>query len=76
MKHYPYKKTRSFIDINDCTSGPCHNDAHCVDLKDDFRCECKDGYWGKNCEKEVDDCQFKPCINNGTCLDKVKCDDP
>ena len=47
------------------------NGANCIDLKDDYRCECKDGYWGRNCELERDDCQFQPCANNGTCLDKV-----
>ena len=45
--------------------------GHCVDLKVGFRCECKQGYWGKRCEKEVDECALKPCLNGGKCLDKV-----
>ena len=58
-------------DINACARSPCLSGGHCVDLKVGFRCECKQGYWGKRCEKEVDECALKPCLNGGKCLDKV-----
>lgn len=58
-------------DINSCSSNPCMNEGHCIDLKLGFRCECKAGFWGRRCEKEVDECSLKPCLNGGKCLDKV-----
>ena len=42
-----------------------------MDLKDNFKCQCKPGYWGHHCEKEIDECALKPCMNNATCIDKV-----
>ena len=60
-----------FSDINDCLSNPCLNGANCVDLKDNFKCQCKPGYWGHHCEREIDECALKPCMNNATCIDKV-----
>ena len=38
-------------DIDDCKGNPCSNDAKCVDLVNDYKCECKPGYEGKNCDK-------------------------
>ena len=58
-------------DVNDCSSNPCMNGGHCIDLKDNFQCQCKEGFWGKFCELEVDNCALQPCKNNGTCINKV-----
>eukprot|EP00794_Sanderia_malayensis_P006970 gene6970-7755_t len=57
-------------DIDSCASNPCLSNGHCIDLKVGFRCECRPGFWGKRCEKEVNDCWLKPCLNGGHCLDK------
>ena len=48
------------------------NGANCVDLKDDYKCQCPAGYWGHDCEKEVNECALKPCLNNASCIDKVR----
>eukprot|EP00794_Sanderia_malayensis_P006969 gene6969-7754_t len=58
-------------DIDSCASNPCLSNGHCIDLKVGFRCECRPGFWGKRCEKEVNDCSLKPCLNGGHCLDKL-----
>lgn len=29
---------------------PCENDGLCVELEDDYKCRCKIGYRGVNCE--------------------------
>jgi len=60
------------VDINSCSSNPCMNEGHCIDLKVSFRCECKAGFWGRRCEKEIDECSLHPCLNGGKCLDKFK----
>ena len=37
-------------DINDCAPDPCQNGATCLDLVGSYRCDCKAGYTGSNCE--------------------------
>ncbi|XP_065058048.1 sushi, von Willebrand factor type A, EGF and pentraxin domain-containing protein 1-like [Rhopilema esculentum] len=60
------------VDVDSCSSSPCLNSGHCIDLKVGFRCECKAGFWGSRCEKEVDECALRPCLNGGKCLDKFQ----
>lgn len=66
-----FNLTTIVSDVNDCASNPCMNGGHCIDLKDNFQCQCKEGFWGKFCELEVDNCALQPCKNNGTCINKV-----
>ena len=42
-------------------------------MVNDYRCNCKPGYEGRNCEIDIDDCELEqqPCQNGATCLDKV-----
>ena len=37
-------------DIDECTSAPCNNNGSCEDLTRGYRCTCKQGYTGVNCE--------------------------
>ena len=39
-----------FIDFDECTSGPCQNNATCVDGFNDHMCLCMAGYTGDVCE--------------------------
>ena len=39
-----------FTEINECSPNPCQNGAKCVHLNGSYRCDCKAGYKGKNCE--------------------------
>ena len=39
-----------FVDINECAPDPCQNGATCADLVGSYRCDCKAGYTGSNCE--------------------------
>ena len=71
--HKSNKKTVvHFSAINDCSSNPCINAGTCIDLKDDFRCKCPEGYSGRFCEKDNDDCLSDPCYQGATCVDKVR----
>ncbi|XP_022082655.1 sushi, von Willebrand factor type A, EGF and pentraxin domain-containing protein 1-like [Acanthaster planci] len=56
------------IDVNECESSPCPQEAACVDLIDGYRCECLPGYEGVTCQN-VDDCRNHLCINGATCTD-------
>ena len=44
-------------DGNECSPDPCQNGGTCVDLVGSYRCDCKTGYSGTNCETGVT-CQF------------------
>ena len=39
-----------FSDTNDCVPDPCQNGGTCVDLVGSYRCDCKTGYSGTNCQ--------------------------
>jgi len=70
--------------ISASSSGqPCQNDGRCIPLEQGasakFRCECLDGWAGKNCEINIDDCADQPCLLGGNCTDLIndfKCDCP
>ena len=50
---------------------------HSQDLFDDYTCDCVVGYYGSDCELEIDECLPGPCLNNATCVDLVadyRCD--
>jgi len=55
-----------------CYNQPCKNQGACqlVGL-DKYKCECKNGWDGENCEINIDDCKSNPCKNQGVCVDKV-----
>ena len=40
----------TFVDIDECASGPCLNGGTCVDEIDSYTCNCQPGYNGTNCE--------------------------
>ena len=39
-----------FLDMNECSPNLCQNGATCVDLVGSYRCDCKPGYTGNNCQ--------------------------
>lgn len=43
------------LDIDDCESIPCKNNATCIDGIDEFSCHCSPGYYGDNCTESKDD---------------------
>lgn len=41
----------AILDIDDCESDPCQNNAVCTNLLGPgYQCECQPGYNGTNCE--------------------------
>lgn len=53
-------------DINPCASNPCLHEAKCVNLKNDFHCECPPRLSGKRCHYGFH-CNPNPCRNGGLC---------
>lgn len=45
------------IDINECASSPCQNNATCQDQLGFFTCACPAGIIGNLCETNIDDCE-------------------
>ena len=39
-----------FTDINECDPNPCLHSGVCLDKINGFKCVCKLGYTGQNCE--------------------------
>ena len=59
-------------DIDDCDPSRCLEGSTCVDLLNDFRCECATGFTGPLCSVDIDDCVHPDlCLNNGLCIDRV-----
>ena len=46
----PTANAFAFLEIDECTSNPCENDAECVDEVNRFSCTCPAGYTGFICQ--------------------------
>ena len=55
------------VEINECKSAPCENDAICTDLVDEYKCGsetslesgvyfCPSGWEGERCHTNIDEC--------------------
>ena len=55
---------------NYCSNIPCKNGGQCLDVNDNFKCECQPNWLGKTCEEEIIKCSSNPCSVNGNCVDK------
>lgn len=36
--------------VNECSSSPCNNNGHCVNLEAGYTCICQLGFDGERCE--------------------------
>ncbi|XP_077351669.1 protein eyes shut homolog isoform X2 [Festucalex cinctus] len=55
------------VEVNECGSSPCHNDAVCQDLINSYVCHCRSGWTGLHCEDDINECLPQPC-NQGMCV--------
>ncbi|CAD5124625.1 DgyrCDS12894 [Dimorphilus gyrociliatus] len=58
-------------DADHCLSGPCQNGGSCTKISNGYKCTCKAGWTGNNCQTNIDDCKPNPCLNGGVCVDGV-----
>ncbi|XP_009320420.1 PREDICTED: LOW QUALITY PROTEIN: neurogenic locus notch homolog protein 1 [Pygoscelis adeliae] len=64
------------INIDECSSNPCHNGGTCKDGINGFTCLCPEGFHDPKCLSEVNECNSNPCIH-GKCHDGLngyRCD--
>lgn len=62
-------------DVNECKKNPCKNGGNCINSQGSYRCICRPGYSGHNCQIDIDDCspseshfdKFSPCTANDSC---------
>lgn len=43
----------SFVDVDECASSPCLHHGSCNDGVDMYRCTCRPGYTGVNCQTGI-----------------------
>lgn len=60
------------INFDECSSGPCLNNATCNDEVNGYKCGCLPGFVGVHCEVDINECASDPCRGNHACLDKVE----
>jgi hypothetical protein len=56
------------IDLDECSSNPCQNNATCVNSYCNYTCECLPLYKGRHCEIAHDSCIDNACVNGATCV--------
>lgn len=61
------------FNIDDCSSGVCHNNGTCIDKVGGYECKCPPGFVGPRCEGDINECLSNPCAEFGTqsCLQLV-----
>ena len=40
-----------YVDHDDCSPNPCKNGGTCTDEVNDYRCDCVEGWYGKDCSE-------------------------
>nr|XP_014332865.1 PREDICTED: protein crumbs homolog 2 [Bos mutus] len=65
-----YEGERCELEVLECASAPCANNASCLEGLGSFRCLCWPGYSGERCEVDEDECAVGPCQHGGQCLQR------
>ncbi|XP_023340422.1 neurogenic locus Notch protein-like [Eurytemora carolleeae] len=62
-------KGKTCEEPDNCSSQPCRNGATCTSLGKGYRCSCKPGFNGPNCNIDVNECQdsWNNCVH-GRCI--------
>uniref|UniRef100_A0A915PC44 Uncharacterized protein n=1 Tax=Setaria digitata TaxID=48799 RepID=A0A915PC44_9BILA len=65
-----YSGNNCEIDLTPCISRPCPRGVECINLHNDFYCNCPQGFTGKTCQLrgDWDPCLPDPCGRFGSCI--------
>ncbi|CAG9538889.1 unnamed protein product [Cercopithifilaria johnstoni] len=65
-----YSGSNCEIDLTPCISRPCPLGVECINLHNDFYCNCPHGFTGKTCQLrgDWDPCMSNPCGHFGNCI--------
>nr|XP_058961427.1 stabilin-2-like isoform X1 [Pocillopora verrucosa] len=65
------KSSHHYQIISPCSNNPCDNGGTCVAYHEDetFKCVCKSGFIGEQCEKDIDECS----TGNDNCSANSEC---
>ena len=61
-----YNIERGIVSDDTCRVEPCQNGGECRITWNDYQCQCKDGYKGRDCE-ELEYCFWNECPAGSTC---------
>jgi hypothetical protein len=61
------------IPFDYCSAQQCNinNTVQCVNYQRDYKCLCKTGYTGLNCETNINKCSSQPCSSNSQCINEI-----
>ncbi|VDK86986.1 unnamed protein product, partial [Litomosoides sigmodontis] len=65
-----YSGSNCEVDLTPCASRPCPHSVECINLHNDFYCNCPHGFTGKTCQLrgDWDPCLSNPCGHFGSCI--------
>ena len=59
-----------FLDVCAMTEKPCMYGGMCEKLVGGYKCNCEDGYGGRNCENTKNYCAPSPCGTGSSCYNE------
>ncbi|XP_022661641.1 agrin-like isoform X4 [Varroa destructor] len=73
LKYPQSKDILSAYNIRECTetacsAAPCQNGGLCEPVGTSYRCECRPGFGGRDCERATHRCSAQPCAHGATCV--------
>ena len=56
-----------YIEIDWCSSNPCHHNGSCVSIRHGYYCHCIAGWVGRQCDHDIDECMWSTRPTGSSC---------